>query len=154
MVGAGLAKPATLDDVLGLVLLDENAERQKQLDTVISARLKARGYTTLPLSYTSEAGPFESGVINGVSYADIPLEILESTLDLHRLMRKKWQARLADVSEERAAGYQSDRQLNLELLAVWDRYSDNLETALQAAIAKLDKSIKELAEHITARQPV
>jgi hypothetical protein len=153
MLGLGLPKPAKLDDVLELVILDENADRRKHLDAVVSTCLKARSFTTLPLASTSEVDPPERGAINGVSYAKIPLTVLKSSLDLNYALRRKWEARLTDLREERTATAQIQQQLGLELLKIWDRYNSNMEMALQIAIEELDNSIREITEQIAMRPP-
>jgi hypothetical protein len=152
MANSGLAKPATLDDVLQIIMLDEDAERQMFVDGKVSEQLEKSGFAALPLAHTSNIEGDEPGTINGVAYSELPLDVLEATIANHELLKEKWEISLGDVEGERAAGKKLREMLPLEILGVWDRHLENFGTALENALSLIEGTIKDLNAELSKRE--
>ncbi|MBP1848261.1 cell wall-associated NlpC family hydrolase [Rhizobium petrolearium] len=152
MADFGLAKPATLDDVLQIIMLDEDAERQMSVDGKVSKQLEKSGFAALTLAYTSNIEGDEAGTINGVAYSELRLDVLKATIANYEFLKQKWEIRLGDVEGERAAGTALRENIPLEILGVWDRHLENLGTALENALCLLEVTVKHLNAELSKRE--
>ena len=138
---ANLRPPATLDDLIKILVLEAPPASQADLDAQVCQILDGADYENIDsriLDRIAVTAKFP------VAPKNMAPEILAATIGVHRQTLRKWLAKLQDLDDELAAGNQLTKMASLGILQRLQKRTTDRRRLLVDAIKDISATIEDL----------